>query len=71
MGTLYSTNQLVQFYLYRIGIPVLGVLDQKYHEKSYYCRACIYHELPRIAESEDRTGNRPDCDDRYGDYKCH
>jgi hypothetical protein len=24
MGTLYSTNQLVQFYLYRIGIPVFG-----------------------------------------------
>ena len=69
MRTLYSTNQLVQFYLYRTGIPVLRVLDEKYHEKSYYCGPGIYHELPRIAESEDRTGNRPDNDDRYGDYK--
>src|SRR5688572_293242 len=52
-------DQLVQLHLDRLGIPVLGGLDQEYHEERHDRRRGIDHQLPRVREPEQRPGHGP------------
>src|SRR5262245_56456347 len=48
------TDQLVQLDLDRPAVAVLGVLDQEDHKEGDDRGAGVYHQLPRVAEAEDR-----------------
>ena len=70
VGPLGGTNQLVQFDLDRLGIAVLGVLDQKNHQKRDDGGACVDDQLPGVAEAKQRPGEDPDGDhtNRQGEH---
>ena len=38
--------------LYGFGIPILSILDEKYHEKGHNRRAGIDDQLPRVTETD-------------------
>jgi hypothetical protein len=46
----------------RLGIAVLGILNQKHHQKSDNRRGGIDHELPGVGKMENRSGGGPDRD---------
>ena len=66
-SALYGADQLIEFDLQRLGIPVLRVLDQKNHKKGDDGRTRIDDELPGVAETEHRSGRGPDDDHHTGD----
>src|SRR2546421_8481383 len=68
---LGGADELVQLDLDRLGIAVLRVLDQKHHEKRDDGRRGIDHQLPCVAEMEDRTAERPEHHRSARDEKCH
>jgi hypothetical protein len=45
--------RVVQLHLHRLGITVLGILDEEYHQEGDNRRTGIDHELPGIAEPEE------------------
>ena len=47
-------------------IPVLCILDEKYHEKGNDGCTCIDYELPRIGEIEEWAGYCPGEDNGQG-----
>src|SRR5688572_16076261 len=57
--TARRANELVELDLYRGAVAVLRVLDEEHHEESDDCRAGVDHELPRVAETEERARDRP------------
>jgi hypothetical protein len=65
-----GADEFVELYMHRLGVAVLGVLDEEDHQKGDDGRAGIDHELPSVAEVEKRAGN--DLDDDNGDRqeKC-
>src|ERR1041385_8274058 len=67
---VHRANQLVELELNHLAVPVLRVLNQEYHQEGDDRRAGVDHELPGIAESEDRTGQRPYDHDADGDGEC-
>jgi hypothetical protein len=67
---LHSTDQFIELEMNRLGIAVLGVLDQKDHEKGHNGRARINHQLPGIREAEEGAGHGPDEDDAESEEKC-
>jgi hypothetical protein len=52
--------------MHRPGIPVLGILNQEYHQKCNDRRSRIDDELPGIAKTKERTCNQPE----YHDPSC-
>ena len=58
-GSARRTNDLIQFYLQRFRVSVLCILNKKNHQEGYDRRPRVNHELPRITEPEQRTGDRP------------
>ena len=56
---LRGADQLIEFDLQRFRIAVLRILDEEHHQERDDRRAGIDNELPRVTESENRSGNRP------------
>ena len=59
LARLGGADQLVELHLDCLGVAVLGVLDQEHHQERHDRRARVDHELPRVAVTEDRAGDRP------------
>jgi hypothetical protein len=64
VSTSDGADQLVELDLHRGAIPVLSVLDEKDHQEGHDGRTGVDHQLPTIAEAEDRAGDSPDHNDR-------
>ena len=50
------SNDFVEFQMSRFGIAVLGILNEKDHQKSNNCRSGINDELPGIRIMKRRPG---------------
>src|SRR3954447_7672194 len=59
-----GANDLVELEVNCLGVPVLSVLDQKYHQESDDRRSGINDELPGIRIMKGWAGNPPDDDDQ-------
>jgi len=66
----HRANQLVEFELDCVAIAVLGILNQKYHQKCDDRRTCVDDQLPGIAKLEYRACDPPDDDDQSSDDEC-
>ena len=55
----HGADQLVELDLERVGVAVLRALDQEHHQEGDDRRAGVDHELPRVAEAEQRPADRP------------
>ena len=53
----HREDQLVQLGLHRRTVAVLGVLDQEHHQEGDDGRAGVDHQLPGLAELEDRPAS--------------
>ena len=51
--------------MHGFGVPILSVLDQKYHEERDYCRGGVYDQLPSVGEMKCRTGENPNENSKY------
>ena len=71
MGIFHRTQEFIQFDLQRLGIPILCILNEEYHEKSNDGCAGIDDKLPSIAKMEDRTCDCPENNDSYRDAKSY
>src|ERR1041385_5603680 len=67
--TFHCPDQLVEFQMNRLCIPVLGVLNNKDHQERYDRGAGINDELPGVGEMEERPGRAPDCNDKKSNRK--
>jgi hypothetical protein len=63
LSTSDGADRLVELDLHRGAIPVLSVLDEKDHQEGHDGRTGVDHQLPAIAETEDRAGDGPDRND--------
>ena len=61
-GVLVGVNELVELQMKRMGVTVLGVLDEEHHEKGHDRRAGVDDELPRVRVVEHAAGDRPEDD---------
>src|SRR6185437_13863406 len=52
-GRMVRADQLMELEMYGFGVTVLGVLDQKHHQRSNDGGAGVDDELPRIRVMED------------------
>src|ERR1700733_6352219 len=62
-------DELVQFQVNGSGIAVLGVLDEKHHQKGHNRCASVNDQLPGVGKVKDGTGDSPnqydaDCGDK-------
>lgn len=63
-GPVHGGDQLVELQVNRQRVLVLRPLNQKDHQEGDDGRAGVDHELPRVGEPEDRSGDGPRDDDR-------
>ena len=54
-----GANQFIQFDMHRLGVTVLGILNQEDHQECDDGRSRIDDELPSIAKAEEWTGDQP------------
>jgi glutamate-ammonia-ligase adenylyltransferase len=59
MSALGGADQLVELDLHRHRVAVLGVLDHEHHQESDDGRGGVDHQLPGVAEAEERATRRP------------
>jgi hypothetical protein len=57
-----AADQFIEFQVESLGVAVLSVLDEKYHEEGNDRRRGIDHELPSVREMKERASNAPDND---------
>jgi hypothetical protein len=57
--TFDSANQFIQFDMHRLGVTVLGILNQEYHQECNDRCSRIDDELPGIAKAKERTSDQP------------
>jgi hypothetical protein len=69
LDALRRTNQLVELDMHRLGVTVLGVLDQEHHQEGDDRGAGIDHQLPGVADSEQRPGDHPHQHHQYGEHE--
>src|SRR5687767_5399748 len=67
---LRGTDQLVELELHRLGIAVLGVLDDEHHQERDNGRGGVDDELPGVAEAEERSAQAPEHDRAHGEQEC-
>jgi hypothetical protein len=67
----HRADQLVELDLERIGVAVLRALDQKHHQEGHDRRASVDHELPGIAEAEQRSTHAPEENNEHRGRECH
>ena len=63
-------NEFVQFQMNCLGIAILGVLNQKYHQEGDNGRSGVYDQLPRVGKVKNGAGNEPDDNDQQSCSKC-
>jgi len=56
---LQRANDLIEFQLHRLGIAVLGVLNQEHHQERDDGRPGIDDQLPGIGKMKSRAGQNP------------
>ncbi len=44
MRPLRHADKLIQFYLHRLSVTILRILNEKHHQKGHYRGAGIYHQ---------------------------
>jgi len=57
--TFDGANQFIQFDMHRLGVTVLGILNQEYHQECNDRCSRIDDELPGIAKAKEWTGDQP------------
>src|SRR4051812_39778982 len=60
---LHAPEELVELEVDRLGVAVLGVLNQKDHEEGDDRRARVDHELPGVRKMKQGPGHEPEQDD--------
>ncbi|TSC97424.1 MAG: Uncharacterized protein Greene101449_1208, partial [Candidatus Peregrinibacteria bacterium Greene1014_49] len=65
-----AADEFIELHLHRNAIAVLSVLNEKNHEEGNDGGSGIDHELPSVAETEHRTGEKPRDNDPAGEQKC-
>lgn len=68
-GPFNAAQKLVEFQMNRFGVAVLGVLDEKDHQKSHDGRSGVDNQLPGIGKVKNRPGGEPDENNSYGQNK--
>ncbi len=63
MGAGVGAEQLIELDLERLGVAVLGVLDEEHHQEGDDGGGGIDDQLPGVAVVEDRATDEPDEDD--------
>lgn len=64
------SDHFVQFEMHSFGIPILGVLNQEYHEEGDDGGGGVDDQLPSVGKMKSRTGEEPDGDDKHSSSKC-
>src|SRR5438132_3738877 len=64
-----GADDLVQLEMHCLGVTILRVLDQKYHEKCDDGRGRVDDELPRVGKVKGWTRQDPDEDSKHGGSK--
>jgi hypothetical protein len=59
-------DHFIKFQMHRLGIAVLGVLNQENHQESHDSSPGIYDQLPGIGKMKGGAGERP----RENDQDC-
>src|SRR5216110_1120356 len=52
------------------GVPILGVLNQKYHEEGDNGRGGVYDQLPRVGKMKSGASEEPDGNHKHSSGKC-
>src|ERR1019366_4939565 len=68
-SALGRANELVELQVNGARVTVLRVLNHEHHQERDDGGAGIDHELPRIAEVKQRSGERPYRDDREREHE--
>lgn len=55
-----GTDHFIKLKVHRLGITVLGALNEEDHDKGYDGRARVDYQLPRIRKMKEGPGRRPD-----------
>ena len=63
-------NEFVQFQMNCLGVSILGVLNQKYHQEGDNGRSGVYDQLPRVGKVKNGASNEPDDNDQQSCSKC-
>jgi hypothetical protein len=58
-GRINRMNQFIELKIDGSGVPVLGILNEKYHEKRDDSGSGIDHQLPRVGIMKEGPGCRP------------
>ena len=61
---LGGADQLVELQVQRLGVAVLGVLNQEHHQEGDDRRPGVDDQLPGVGPAEQRPGDRPDDEQR-------
>src|SRR5688500_10226488 len=70
VGTARRPDQFIELEVHGLGVAVLRVLDQEHHQERDDRGARIDHELPRVAETKQRTGDGPRGDSQQRERKA-
>jgi hypothetical protein len=62
-------DQFGELQLQRHGVAILRVLDQEHHQERHDGGGRVDHQLPGVAVAEQRSGQRPDDDQRRRDQE--
>jgi len=57
-------NEFVQFQVNCLGVSILGVLNQKYHQEGDNGRSGVDDQLPRVGKVKNGASNEPDDNDQ-------
>ena len=63
-------NKFVQFQMDCLGIAILCVLNQKYHQEGDNGRSGIDDQLPRVGKMKSGASKEPDDNDKHSCGKC-
>src|SRR5436305_12485810 len=56
--------------MHGFGVPILGVLNQKYHKESDNGRGGVDDQLPRVGEMKSGASEEPDGNHKHSSSKC-
>src|ERR1041384_1948634 len=59
IGWMVRAGQLIQLQVQRLGITILGVLNEKDHKKRNDSSACVDDELPSVRKMKERPAHGP------------
>jgi hypothetical protein len=68
--SLGRADKFIKLHLNRFRVPALDVLNQKHHQKRDDRGASVDHQLPRIAEVKNGSGDNPQYNHTHRDGEC-